>query len=75
MAIRRDWDATRRDLVRFLIPLAPGQLTAGVFRHPVAGWMRVPDVLRFFRVHAHYPASNSCACGMPATAGGGGTPP
>ena len=53
-AVRRDWDTVRLDLVRFLAPLAPGQLTGGVFRHPVAGWMRVPDVLRFFWVHTHH---------------------
>jgi hypothetical protein len=53
-AVRREWDAARRDLARFLAPLVPGQLTVGVFRHPVAGWMRVPDVLRFFWVHAHH---------------------
>ncbi len=52
--VRRDWDAVREDLARFLAPLALGELAAGVFQHPVAGWMSVPQVLRFFWVHAHH---------------------
>jgi hypothetical protein len=55
--VRADWDAARRDLARFLsgMPaLRPGQRHGGVFRHPVAGWMGVPEVLRFFWVHAHH---------------------
>ena len=53
-AVRREWAAVRRALARFLAPLAPGQLTVGVFRHPVAGWMSVAGVLRFFWVHVHH---------------------
>lgn len=53
-AVRADWDAGRRDLARFLAALRPGQGRGGVFRHPVAGWMGVPEVLRFFWVHAHH---------------------
>lgn len=53
-AVRGAWDAVRGDLAAFLAPLGPAQLTDAVFRHPVAGWMRVPDVLRFFWVHAHH---------------------
>lgn len=52
--VARAWAEGREDLAGFLAPLAPAQLTAGVFRHPVAGWMSVPQVLRFFWVHAHH---------------------
>ncbi len=53
-AVRADWDAARADLAAFLGALGPGQGCGGVFRHPVAGWMGVPEVLRFFWVHAHH---------------------
>ena len=53
-AVRRDWDDVRRDLSEFLAPLAAPDFSEAVFRHPVAGWMRVPDVLRFFWVHSHH---------------------
>lgn len=52
--VRRRWDATRAELGAFLAPLAPEQLGRGVFRHAVSGWMTVPQVLRFFEVHAHH---------------------
>ena len=55
-AVRRDWDDVRRDLSEFLAPLAAPDLTDAVFKHPVAGWMRVSDVLRFFWVHSHHHA-------------------
>ena len=54
VTVRREWDAARRDLGRFLAALTPGQRGAGVFRHPVAGWMSVPQVLQFFWVHTHH---------------------
>jgi hypothetical protein len=50
----RVWELARLDLTRFLAPLSPDQLVPGVFRHPVAGWMNVPQVLRFFWVHTHH---------------------
>ena len=49
--VRHRWDATRQDLDRFLAPLSCADLTGGVFRHPVSGWMSVPQILRFFSVH------------------------
>ena len=51
---RRDWDIARRDLAEFLGSLTRDQLGPGVFRHPVAGWMSVPQMLRFFWVHSHH---------------------
>lgn len=56
-SVRADWAAARRDLAAFLgtLPTVPhDQQRGGVFRHPVAGWMGVPEVLRFFWVHAHH---------------------
>jgi uncharacterized damage-inducible protein DinB len=52
--VRREWDAVRHDLASFLAPLTDHQLSDGVFRHPVAGWMNVPQMLRFFWVHTHH---------------------
>jgi hypothetical protein len=57
--VRAEWDTTRRDLARLLdrVPaLRPDQQRGGVFRHPVAGWMGVPGVLRFFWAHAYHHA-------------------
>ncbi len=48
------WDATREDLAQLLTRVTPDQLRAGVFRHPVSGWMSLPQVLRFFSVHIHH---------------------
>ena len=52
--VRREWDVARQELGSFLAPLTADQLSLGVFRHPVAGWMSVPQVLRFFWVHTHH---------------------
>lgn len=52
--VRREWDLARRELAAFLGPLTCEQLVPGVFRHPVGGWMSVPQVLRFFWVHTHH---------------------
>jgi hypothetical protein len=54
--VHADWDATRADLARLLTTIGPEQGRGGVFRHPVAGWMGVREVLRFFWVHAHHHA-------------------
>ncbi len=45
------WDAVRRELDEVIAGLAPEQTRGGVFRHSVAGWMRVGDTLNFFSVH------------------------
>ncbi len=58
-AVVAEWDAARRDLAGFVarVPaLRPDQQRGGVFRHPVAGWMGVPEVLRFFWAHAYHHA-------------------
>ena len=53
-AVAERWDATRRDLARLLEQVPPGEQRAGVFRHPVSGWMTLPQVLRFFWVHVEH---------------------
>jgi len=52
--IRERWDNTREDLTVFLSQLTPAQLQGGVFRHPVSGWMSVPQILRFFSAHIQH---------------------
>ena len=48
------WNATRIDLLALLYEVDAGALRAGVFRHPVSGWMTLPQVLRFFSAHMHH---------------------
>ena len=48
------WKATRIDLRALLSEVDAGAMRAGVFRHPVSGWMTLPQVLRFFSVHMHH---------------------
>ena len=50
----KQWEATRIDLLALLTEMDGGALHAGVFRHPVSGWMTVPQVLRFLSVHMHH---------------------
>ena len=45
------WDASRVALGELLAHLSPEDTRQGVFRHPVSGWMNVPQVLRFFSTH------------------------
>ncbi len=45
------WQAVRSDLAAFHGQLTPQQMRQGVFRHPVGGWMALPDVVEFFYVH------------------------
>ena len=49
--IAQRWDRTRVDLAQFLSGIAPEKMSGGVFRHPVSGWMSVPQVLSFFSAH------------------------
>lgn len=76
-AVRAEWDAARAELGGFLagVPdLRPAQQRDGVFRHPVAGWMGVPDVLRFFRVHVHHHAFQLARLRAGAGAAGASAP-
>ena len=53
-SIGEDWAHGRRDLGEFLSSLSLPQHALGIFQHPVAGWMTVPQILRFFWVHTHH---------------------
>ena len=55
-SVRLRWNDAREDLARLLSQVTPDQLRAGVFRHPVIGWMSVPRILGFFAVHIHHHA-------------------
>ena len=48
------WDLGRRELAQLVANVDPDQLDAGVFRHPVSGWMSLPQVLRFFSAHIQH---------------------
>lgn len=45
------WQITRSDFVRFQSQLSPKQAVSGLFRHPVCGWMGMPQISQFFFVH------------------------
>lgn len=53
-AVRERWAESRDDLALLLAQVTPDQLRAGVFRHPVSGWMSLPQILRFFSVHIRH---------------------
>ena len=53
-AVLARWDVSRKELAELLDHLPLAAMRYGVFRHPVAGWMRVPQVLDFFAVHLHH---------------------
>lgn len=53
-SICRHWVLTRSELDDLLSSLSPIQFRVGVFRHPVSGWMTVPQILRFFSVHMQH---------------------
>lgn len=52
--VEERWEQTRVELRHTLESLRPVDLEGGVFCHPVAGWMTVPDVLRNFSAHLHH---------------------
>lgn len=45
------WRRTRADFKDFVSQLSGDQLRLGIFRHPVAGWMGVAQMIDFFWVH------------------------
>lgn len=50
-AIVRRWNDCRRELSDLLKSVPEAELNKGMFRHPVAGWMGMPEILEFFSVH------------------------
>ncbi len=53
-SVTHRWDASRKELAEFVSGVLPEQMQAGVFRHPVSGWMTVPQILQFFSVHIQH---------------------
>lgn len=45
------WQSTRTDFADFQDRLSSDQAHLGIFRHPVCGWMGVPQIRAFFFVH------------------------
>lgn len=45
------WRITRSDFECFQRELSPKQAASGLFKHPVAGWMGVPQITEFLFVH------------------------
>ncbi len=45
------WQVTRHDFYRFQTQLSREQAAGGLFRHPVCGWMGLPQIAQFFHVH------------------------
>lgn len=52
--ISQRWDADRAELAGLLNDCSDLGARDGIFRHPVAGLMTLPQVLRFFSVHIHH---------------------
>ena len=45
------WRRTREELTLFVEQLSSNERKAGIFRHPVCGWMDIQRILDFFSVH------------------------
>lgn len=49
--MRKDWDATRRDMETFLMELPSERLQKIIFRHPFAGRFNIAQTLKFMINH------------------------
>ena len=45
------WSLVRSDIGSLLQSIQPEQLRCGLFRHPVGGWMAIPNALAFLSAH------------------------
>lgn len=45
------WDVVRQELGELVTAVDSRLLDQGIFRHPVSGWMSLPQVISFFSVH------------------------
>ena len=50
-AIIERWDQCRAELAQMLMTETAERLKKGLFKHPVGGWMGMPEILEFFSVH------------------------
>lgn len=51
LLVNTRWLATRRGLSEVLKSVSASQLRCGVFRHPVSGWMTLPNTMAFLNAH------------------------
>ena len=56
-ALLSRWEEQRRGLEEWLLSVDPGLLQDPRFRHPIVGWLTVPQALTFTADHLehHYP--------------------
>lgn len=52
--IAATWSEVREQMANLLVSLHPDQLRPGLFRHPVSGWMTMPDALTFLSAHLRH---------------------
>ncbi len=50
-SVLKRWRETRQELRKFCAQLKPEQTRLGIFKHPVAGWMTMDQIIAFFSVH------------------------
>ncbi len=48
------WDKVRVEMTDLVGRLTPEQLTCGLFKHPISGWMTMPQALRFVSAHLRH---------------------
>jgi hypothetical protein len=48
------WEKVRVEMADLVSRLTPEQLPAGLFRHPVSGWMTMPQALQFLSAHLRH---------------------
>ncbi len=48
------WNQTRREMADLLQQVTPAQCRAGLFRHPIAGWMTLPMTMLFISSHLRH---------------------
>jgi hypothetical protein len=48
------WATSRKDLAATLAAFPPSQRSAGVFAHPVSGWMTLPRTMLFLSAHIQH---------------------
>lgn len=48
------WDNVRHDMADLIRSLDTEQLSQGVFRHPVSGWMTMPRAITFLSAHIRH---------------------
>jgi uncharacterized damage-inducible protein DinB len=53
-AVCQRWCDVRTEIAALISLATADQLQRGIFRHPVSGWMSLPQLLSFFSVHIRH---------------------